>query len=659
MNSAAYRQQFISNEEQLVRAAGPVLPAVDEPLLVAANKFCRELPQAIDPSAAVRLTWSGGADGYFSVPYTLAAAYQATHDDSYVRAAVMWFTYWLERENFLATDWAPADGLVIPHGLGDTEVPGWLGALPALLTSPEFPQPLFERILAAVRRQLVYLAANPHTYVDNIRMTQHDCLLQSGLRLSFLEEAGHWRQVGVRGLNDLVFRLLHPDGSSVESTGWYHYIVANMLRRHWRLQQALPELGLRVTSAQVAGAFDYTVACIAPDGEFNCVGDASGKAEPFQSLSDVLAHRRKVMTELGLPAADPPTGQLFTDAGQAILRSDWTAKADYVVFDATRNVFPAWHWHAGCNAIDLSVAGVRMLVDNGYMSFTPAAYRDYAVGTRAHNTLTINGWNQSPCAATPLRHRHAEGVDVIDSFYAGGYWPGDHDGYRPGILGEHHRTLLWVHGRFLVVIDHLYNRNVDAAHQATITANWQCSPGDVVLGENEALLRRDGASLRLLFALRPKESTLSVHCGEEHPVRGWLAGPTPAPQLSLQTDQYAPAYCDLATVLIPGGETAPVVECIEADIISPVAQQCGKIALRWEDGSVDSLYWRRCLASQLGQLDDMSTDAAMILISRTRTGDLRQAIVYEGSYLSPWQPVPRTVRGTYTIPNRIEESHRR
>lgn len=649
MTSAERRKQFIRNEEQLVLAAGPVLPVADEPLMAAANEICVHVPREGGPDGVDRLTWGGGTDGYFHIPFKLAAAYQATHNDRYVRAAAVWFAYWLDRENFSAADWAPTDGLVIPHGVGDTEVPGWLGALPALLTSPTFHDALFERILAAVRKQLVFLADHLHTYVDNIRMTQHDCLLHSGLRLSFLAEAGSWRQAGVLGLNDMVFRLFHPDGSSVESTGWYHYIVANMARRHWRLQQAMPDLGLRVTAEQVARAFDYTVACIEPNGQFNGVGDASGRAEPFKTLAAVLTHRRTVMKELGLPEEDPPTRQLFAGAGQAILRSDWTSRATYVVFDATPSIFPAWHWHPGCNSIDLSVAGIPMLVDNGYMHFKPASYRAYALSTRAHNTLTINGWNQAPCAPAPLRHRHADGVDVVDALYAGGYWPGDSDGYRPGVFAEHHRTVLWVHDRFLVVIDHLHNCNVDAANKATIAAHWQCSPGDVVLGKNEALIRRDGVSLRFLFALRPKESALSVHCGEENPVRGWLAGAIPAPQICLETNQYAPAYCDMATVLIPGGETAPVVECVESAIISPFAQQCGEIALRWEDGSMDSLYWRRCLASQLGQIEDMATDAAMVLVSRTRTGAVRQALVYEGSYLSPWQDTPRSARATYTI----------
>ncbi len=134
--------------------------------------------------------------------------------------------------------WEPDNCLNPPHGMGDTEVTGWLGALPALLASDAFPDELFQRVLAVIRAQVNYIANNIQCCYDNIFMTQHDCLLHASWRLAFLPDAAGWREKSVLGLNNLLDRLFHADGSSVEATGWYHFIVANMLHRHWLLQRS-------------------------------------------------------------------------------------------------------------------------------------------------------------------------------------------------------------------------------------------------------------------------------------------------------------------------------------------------------------------------------------------------------------------------------------
>jgi hypothetical protein len=641
------RQQVIEQERQLIAAVGRILPIADAALLADAEALCADTPQALDPDNAGRHKWHAG--GSFYIASTLAAAYEATRDDRYVRTADAWFNYWLETQHYLTDAWQPDDGLTTAHRVGDTELPGWMGALPVLVTSDAFPDDLIRNVVAAVQVQMRHLAANPHPYIDNIRMTTHDCLLHTAWRLPFLSDAAAWRTAAVRGLNDLLDRLFHPDGASTEACGWYHYIVANMLRRHWLLQRAVPELGLRVSRDQVAAAFDYLVAGVEPDGGFNRIGDALGSPLPYTTLADVLAYRRQVCRKLGLPESTPPTSQIFTGAGQAVLRSDWSDHATCISFDATPGVPPAWHWHPAANAINVTVGGVRMLMDPGHFTYADSPERRYAISTRAHNTLTLNGWDQAPGAVGPLRHHGINGFDIVDTRYYGGYWQGERHRYTAGIAGEHHRTLLWVRDRCLIVIDHLANNMLETEQAIPCAAHWQCSPGEITIGTRDAVFTREDVSLRLLVALAPADAVLTMQCGDTEPMRGWVDGahgPVPAPQLTLTVNATAPALFDLVTVLIPGGDTPPPVVCAEA--VRPFAQRPGKVVLHWEDGTHDRLYWQRGLAMPLGKVDGMTTDAALLLVSELPAAPAR-ALVYEGSYLSPWETLPREARGTYLL----------
>lgn len=100
------------------------------------------------------------------------------------------------------------------------------------------------------------------------------------------------------------------------------------------------------------------------------------------------------------------------------------------------------HAHADCLSFELAVAGRRVIVDTGASTYEPGAVRAHERSTLAHNTVTVDGANQTEVwgtfraarlAEAQLHTAHTDGHTVIVT--------GSHDGYArlPGTV-VHTRT---------------------------------------------------------------------------------------------------------------------------------------------------------------------------------------------------------------------------
>lgn len=246
-----------------------------------------------------------------------------------------------------------------------------------------------------------------------------------------------------------------------------------------------------------------------------------------------------------------------------------------------------------------------------------------------------------PGAPAVGHHRVArlvgESAGVDEGFYSGGYWPGRYewvypDGHGAGAWGAHHRALLWIRGRLLVVLDNMIaDRSAPADF---VESNWQFSEGSLALdpGARRAGTLHDDANVLALFPLVPEGTVMSLHEGQTDPPRGWLAGErgyVPAPQLCLSVES-EPGWLDFATVFVPyRGKEAP-------DISASVRSgRCWELAIEWADGSSDLVYWTGRLARALGDLPGIETDAGLVHIRRPADGRAAGGLVVDGIYLEP------------------------
>ena len=91
----------------------------------------------------------------------------------------------------------------------------------------------------------------------------------------------------------------------------------------------------------------------------------------------------------------------------------------------------AAHAHADALSVEVRYGGVDVLADPGtYCYHGEAAWRSYFRSTIAHNTVELDGRNQSGDGGPFLWLRHANGheIDVVDTGKSA-EWTADHDGY--------------------------------------------------------------------------------------------------------------------------------------------------------------------------------------------------------------------------------------
>ena len=209
----------------------------------------------------------------------------------------------------------------------------------------------------------------------------------------------------------------------------------------------------------------------------------------------------------------------------------------------------AAHAHADAMSVEVRYGGVDVLADPGtYCYHGEPAWRSYFRSTIAHNTVELDGRNQSGDGGPFLWLRHANGheIDVVDTGETA-EWTADHDGYlslRPP--ARHRRSVrLDRAARSITIVDEIDGGDYDvrlAFHlgpdvQAELDGShavlrWPAAatPGEARL-ELPPQLRwslhrgRDRSDPRLVLA-RPGPAGARVHASR---LRALHAGGAPSP----------------------------------------------------------------------------------------------------------------------------------
>ena len=220
-----------------------------------------------------------------------------------------------------------------------------------------------------------------------------------------------------------------------------------------------------------------------------------------------------------------PVRRAFTEGGYYVLGCDFETKDEIrIVADAGplgyREI--AAHGHADALAFTLSVGGVEMLVDPGTFAYhTETEWRSYFRGTSAHNTIRIDGLDQSEPGGNFMWLRKAKAqasawMAAVDQDYLEAW----HDGYLhlEDPVMHRRRIVLDKRSRTLFLEDTL---TMKGAHQVEMffhcaeDARVEPIPGGVAI-------TRNGRTVKLRCQELPG-STLTIHQGATEPVSGWVS----------------------------------------------------------------------------------------------------------------------------------------
>jgi uncharacterized heparinase superfamily protein len=398
--------------------------------------------------------------------------------------------------------------------------------------------------LASLYQQAQYL----HDHLEYDVLGNH--LLANGKALVFAGlflaggNAARWYETGQRLLDRGLREQILDDGGHEERSPMYHTVVL----QDYLEVVAAQQLSGKETPAhwrdRLIAMADFLFGIRHPDGDIPLFQDAAFGIT--HSPRDILAAAERLLHVPGRwPDAQPgPYCALFAPlapehpgpaAPACSVSGSWPATgyfrltgaspADSLVVDA-RPMGPSHlpaHGHCSLFSYELSLSGMRFIVDSGVEEYERGPWRDFWRSTRAHNTVAVDHSDQTEIWAS-FRAGQRTRLLEFGSLHRPGASPflGRHSGFaRQKSPTPHRRIIAALPGGIWMVLDEVGGHG---RHSVQSFVHFHPDAACTV-GENHA----DIALGSLRMSLHPYRTAstpaVSITCsrGETNPVQGWYA----------------------------------------------------------------------------------------------------------------------------------------
>jgi hypothetical protein len=344
-----------------------------------------------------------------------------------------------------------------------------------------------------------------HSSAGNHTIAECVGLVYAGMLFPELKGAALWRNRALSILAHEATRQILPDGGGVEQAFWYLLFITDLLglTAELLLYKGVPVPHEIAAAVQRAKTFLNSFAS-SPE-LLPAIGDADGgyALSPYLRLS------------WNTTADDVTTLRTFADAGYTLLRSSRPGALSLVFDHGSLGMPPSCgHGHADALAVNVALNNEPVLLDAGTYLYTGAPqWRRYFRGTRAHNTVSVDGCDQAQQETAFLWSKkfHSQRVrsecvdDAVVRVLA------THDGYDA--LGvTHWRGVVWRTGTTLLVWDYLEG---DGEH--ALELNWHLARLPERTGDDGFALHGCSDIVRV----RVLGGAVSVCSGTENPPHGW------------------------------------------------------------------------------------------------------------------------------------------
>jgi uncharacterized heparinase superfamily protein len=251
---------------------------------------------------------------------------------------------------------------------------------------------LDRELVAAVRDQARHVRDHL-TPERNHRTFELYALAITALALPELDERGELLGLAVAELDRNLATDFRPDGVHREASTHYHMIAlrsfAGLAANARRFGVALPD-GFH---DRLSRAFDFALHCRRPDGTIPALSDAdTGDYSALLALGGELLDRDDLRTGRG---RERSAG--FPDGGYYVQRSGWDTGDRFLIFDCGR-LGDGGHGHYDLLSFEAFGGGRPLIVDPGRFTYSeaPPNWRRWFRGTAAHNTVCVDGLDQTP-----------------------------------------------------------------------------------------------------------------------------------------------------------------------------------------------------------------------------------------------------------------------
>ncbi len=511
---------------------------------------------------------------------TLAQAWHLSGDSRYLDGCRVLLDSWFEQAPYpFGVNWCSSLEHAIRltnwsfawHLLGGDGSPLFMGA----------PGEAFRaRWLRSVYQHSHFIAGHlsRHSSANNHLLGEATGLLIASLTWPMWDDCKAWRSGAQEELEREATLQTFSDGVNKEQATWYHHAVADMMLvaglvarangtdfgvSYWQRLQSMLEFLASIMDVgghvpQIGDADDGLLVRLDPARSFDpfksllATGAVLFERADFKQKAGTLDDKTRWLLGDASAAtfaaleADPqslslPVRREFPQGGYYILGQDFETPDEVrIVADAgpLGYLSIAAHGHADALSFTLSAAGLPILVDPGTFAYhTERRWRDYFRGTSAHNTLRVDGEDQSIAAGNFLwlQHAHAR-VESFESTEDSVRMVASHTGYeRLADPVRHRRT--WVYERRLRklrVTDEVFCRR---AHR--LEWFWHFAPGcGVSVDANTLVARREGVMLTLTW---PSALAARLATASEHPPLGWYSSTLDRKQPAITAVIEAPA----------------------------------------------------------------------------------------------------------------------
>jgi len=521
----------------------------------------------------------------------LAKAFFLTGKEKYAIEAVGQLESWIEQNPpFTGINWQSCLEIALRSV-------AWTWSIFFLLPSRALEESKARRIGASLFTQIEHVCRypssyrSPNTHLIGEAMT----LFLAGIVFQEHRQASKWLRKGCEILIAEMEHQVSEEGVHCELSSCYHCYTLDFYLQALALAQrnnlTLPANVWKKTSRMI----EFLMHLSRPDGSIPLLGDDDGGRalalckSDYRSFSDSLStgavlfgrpdfksssgsFREETFWLLGheawhnfagLPSGRPASTTLSCpNAGYFIQRSDWDRGAAHLVFDCGGlGKLGGGHGHADALSFTLWSAGKDLLMDPGTFVYNGAPeWRDYFRSTRAHNTVTIDGHEQSEAEAA-FRWKRKASTRILGEYILSEIEcvVGEHDGYSRLSAGViHRRRLLFLKPEYWVLADsyhgegeHLFEQNLHFSSEAELYA---CKRDD---SRAFHLLTRSGeVALDLAFFAGVPVDARIIREGE-FPIQGWISDrygrKIAAPVLTASFTRSAPAA--MITAIVPSANS--------------------------------------------------------------------------------------------------------
>lgn len=391
-----------------------------------------------------------------------------------------------------------------------------------------------------------------HSSANNHLLGEYMGLYIASMQWPCWPESSRWRTMAERGLLAQGLQQNWEDGVNKEQAIYYHHEVMDMM--------LLCELAARANGdgfppewlARLERMAEFLAALMDAGGNVPMIGDADdarmlrldGAHEPpYRSLlasAALLFERADFKAKAGV--LDERTRWLFADAdsrwaalqrgaveaprlsfqqgGYYLLGKDFDSESEVrIVIDCgpLGYLSLAAHGHADALAFTLSMGGREMLVDPGTFAYhTHREWRDYFRSTAAHNTVQIDGVDQSEIGGNFMWLRKANAVALAhDGMH---FFEGKQDGYmrlRDPVM--HKRSVRFDTQRNAVKVED----TLECLGEHEVALHWHFAEGchAEAAGQTLHIANRDkGLRMTCRFGNGPQ-----LYCASTAPIAGWIS----------------------------------------------------------------------------------------------------------------------------------------